>query len=380
MGAVEEVRTWIERVVIGLDLCPFARAPLEAGRIRICESRAMDAPGILAEMMNEIYLLSEDDPEADTSLLIIPALSNDFDAFLDLCGMAEALLELEGQSGDYQLAHFHPQYVFDGVPSQDPANHTNRSPFPVLLILRWDQVRDAMTTHPNVSHIPERNQALLRGLGVDGLPSLTGPSKPDFRAAFAPFKFWDRQTQQIFDQHNEALEDCILQNREEVLGLAEFIQHNNIRSYLEIGVWTGRLVSALHSVFSFDTVAAADQGYARERGLDIHLPTDAHVFWGDSDSDAFIAWRKQLGHIDLVLIDANHSYAAVKRDFELNRSFPHRFLALHDITGANRWTTGVKRFWSELDEGHKTEICRPHAELGHDHSIMGIGLWSAVIP
>jgi hypothetical protein len=70
----------------------------------------------------------------------------------------------------------------------------------------------------------------------------------------------------------------------------------------------------------------------------------------------------------------------VCRDFELERTMPHRFLALHDITGANRHTTGVRRLWQELDQGHKLEIVRPHRELGLDHSIMGIGVWSATEP
>ena len=366
--------------MVGLDLCPFARGPLEAGRIRIAESRGCDAPAILAELMHEISLLDASDPEADTSLLVIPALIDDFDAFLDLSGMAEALLSQSDLEGTYQLAHFHPHYVFDGVPEDDPANHTNRAPFPVLHILRWTDVREAMETHPDVSHIPRRNQALLRGLGVDELPSLDQAPSRDFRAQLAPFKCWDRHTAALFEAHNEALEDCILQNREEVIALAEFIEAHQIRSYLEIGVWTGRLVSALHSIFDFDTVAVADQGYARTRGFDIQVPSDAEVFWGDSDSDQFRAWRETLGHIDLVLIDANHSYEAVRRDFEINRAYPHRFIALHDITGANRWTTGVRRFWDELSEGHKMEICRPHAELELDHSIMGIGVWSSVIP
>jgi hypothetical protein len=184
----------------------------------------------------------------------------------------------------------------------------------------------------------------------------------------------------LFETHNEAKEDCILQNREEVIGFMEFLEAHNVRSYLEIGIWTGGLVRALHAIFDFDTIATADQGYAETQGFDITLPTGVQSYWGNSDTDEFRAWRKQLGHIDLVMIDGDHSYRGVKRDFEINRQFPHRFLAFHDITGANRWTTGVAKFWAELDEGHKWEICRPHAEIGLDHSVMGIGIWSEVLP
>jgi hypothetical protein len=380
MGTVDAVKLWIERVVVGLDLCPFARAPLDSGRIRIVESRASDFEEILAEVINEIHLLAAPESESDTTLLTIPALDTDFDAFLDLIGMAEATLEATHFHTHFQLAHFHPQYVFDGVESDDETNHTNRSPHAVLHILRWSDVRYAMETHPDVGRIPSRNQALLRAIGVDGIPSLDGPNPRDFRRELAPYKCWDRQTQRQFEAHNEALEDCILQNREEVIGLAEFIEAHAIRSYLEVGIWTGRLVTALHTIFDFDTVATADQGYAKTCGLPIHLPPDVQAFWGQSESTHYSDWRANLGLIDLVLIDANHSYEAVKRDFEINRQFPHRFLAFHDITGANRWTTGVKRFWDELNEGHKVEICRPHTELGLDHSIMGIGIWSEMLP
>lgn len=378
MHAVEEVRLWLERIVIGLDLCPFAKAPMEAGRVRIIGSRADDLATLGAELMHEFSILTESNADADTTLLVIPDFLASFDDFLDAIGLAEALIEQSGNTGRLQLAHFHPDYAFDGVPEDDPANRTNRAPHPVLHILRWDQVREAMNTHPDVGRIPSRNQALLRGM--DKLPPLTGPKPADFRSMIAQDKCWDRHTQAIFETQKEAVEDCILQNREEVLGLMEFIETHNIRSYLEVGVWTGRLVSTLHRVFDFDTVAAADEGYAKTKGLDIHLPDEASVFWGDSSSEAYKNWRAELGPIDLVLIDANHNYAGVKKDFEINRQFPHRFLALHDITGANRWTTGVRKFWSEIDHGHTIEILRPHAELGLDHSIMGIGIWTAVLP
>ena len=377
MGAVDQVQTWVNRVVVGLDLCPFARAPLTAGRARFVECRGQGPDELLAELLIEAQDLGD---QADTTLLVMPSLDHSFDDFLDLVGMAEALLDAAGMAGAVQLAHFHPQYVFAGVDADDPANHTNRAPHAVLHLLRWTDVREAMETHPSVQSIPKRNQALLRGIGQEGLPDLSGPAQRDLRHALAPFKCWDQHTQAIFDAHNEALEDCILQNREEVIGLAEFIETHEVKSYLEIGIWTGRLVSALHTVFDFDRVAAADQGYAKTRGMPIHLPKDAEVFWGDSDSQAFLDWRASLGHIDLVFIDANHSEKAVRRDFEINREFPHRFLAFHDIMGTNRWTVGVKRFWESLTEGHKQEICRPHAELGLETSTMGIGVWSEVLP
>lgn len=198
----------------------------------------------------------------------------------------------------------------------------------------------------------------------------------DFRAELAGDKCWDRGTQALFERHGEPLEDCILQNREELIGLCEFIEAQGIRSYLEVGVWTGRLIRALHRLFDFQRVAACDQGWAEQLGLSIVLPEAAQTFFGDSESEAYARWRAELGHIDLVLIAANHSHTAVKRDFEINRRFPHRFLAFHDIAGANRHTAGVGRFWSGLDHGTKIEIIHPHLEAGSDASTMGIGIWS----
>lgn len=377
MAAVDDVKRWVERIVIGLDLCPFARPPLVAGRARFVQSNATDLLGLMTEMVEQMLALAEPESNFDTTLVVIPSLLNDFDDFLEAIALTEDVIEQTGNAGVFQLAHFHPDYTFAGTEASDPANRTNRSPFPVLHLLRWDDVRNAMHTHPDVGRIPQRNQALMRGMGA--LPELTGEAPTDFRAAIAGDKFWDRHTQRIFEQKNEAIEDCVLQNREEVLGLMEFIETHRIRSYLEIGVWTGKLVSLLHREFEFDRVAAADEGYAKTKGLNIALPTEAHVFWGDSASNEFESWRASLGSIDLVFIDANHNYTGVKRDFEINRKYPHRFLALHDITGANRWTTGVKKFWNELDEGFQWEIKRPHAELGLDHSIMGIGIWSATV-
>ena len=199
----------------------------------------------------------------------------------------------------------------------------------------------------------------------------------DLRGLLAEDRCWDRGVQATYEARGEPVEDAILQNREELIGLCEFIEAQNIRSYLEIGVWTGRLVTALHRVFRFDLVAACDHGWAQQLGLPLHLPKEARFLQANSDSAEFLSWREALGPVDLVLIDANHSYRAVRRDLEINRAFPHRFLAFHDIAGQGRATEGVRRLWGEL-EGHKVEIVRPHAELGLTYSTMGIGVWAAL--
>jgi len=199
----------------------------------------------------------------------------------------------------------------------------------------------------------------------------------DFRQQLSGDKCWDAAAQAVFDTRGEPVVDQILQNRDELIGLCEFCEAHGVRSYLEIGIWTGRLISALHRLFDFEKLAACDHRWAAQLGLPIRVPRETCFFEGNSESDAFRTWRERLGHVDLVFIDANHSYHAVKRDFEINRAYPHRFIALHDITGATRHTTGVKRYWDEIDTGAKHEIVRPHRELGLDVSRMGIGVWSA---
>jgi hypothetical protein len=212
--------------------------------------------------------------------------------------------------------------------------------------------------------------------GVGYCPPMCG-GRRDFRRELERYRCWDRECQEVFESRGEAVVDAILQNREELIGLCELIETHRVRSYLEVGIWTGGLVTALHEIFRFDLVAACDHGYARRFGLPIRVPSEALFFEGESASGEYEAWRRALGPIDFVLIDANHSYRAVRRDFEVNRSFPQRFLALHDITGARRQTAGVGRLWREIREGNKLEIVRPHRELGLNHSTMGIGIWSA---
>jgi hypothetical protein len=197
----------------------------------------------------------------------------------------------------------------------------------------------------------------------------------DFRAELAGERCWDAGVQAVFEARGEPVVDCVLQNREEFIALCELIEAEGVRSYLEIGVWTGRLAAALDRLFDFDALAACDHGWAEQLGLSIALPERARFLRADSDSETYRAWRASLGHVDLVFIDANHGYRAVKRDFEINRAFSHRFLVFHDIAGASRHTAGVARFWRELD-GHKLEILRPHVELGLPHTTMGIGVWS----
>ena len=200
----------------------------------------------------------------------------------------------------------------------------------------------------------------------------------DFGALLADTPCWNRYTQRLYDETGVPLQDVTLQCREELIGLCEFIDRNAIRSYLEIGVWTGRLTTVLNEIFNFDLVAGCDLGFAESLGLDIRLPFGTKFFHGDSHSDAFVAWRHDLGHIDLVMIDGDHSYGSVSLDWAINRAFSHRFIAFHDITGTDPNCIGVKKLWNEIG-GEKSTIIKPNRELGLAYSTMGIGIVAAPV-
>ena len=206
---------------------------------------------------------------------------------------------------------------------------------------------------------------------------MTDPREAHYEALLADVPTWDAAVQARYEATGEAGVDALLQSRAEVAALCAFIERHRVRRWLELGAWTGRLSQTLHRLFDFELCAVADDGYAARFGLPSHAPPDAKVFIGNSRSAAYRAFREGLGAVDLVFIDADHRYAGVKADFERERALPHRFLALHDITGSNRHTVGVARLWSELDPACTTDLRRPHVELGLPHSTMGIGIWQA---
>ncbi|MFN8606763.1 MAG: class I SAM-dependent methyltransferase [Vulcanimicrobiota bacterium] len=193
----------------------------------------------------------------------------------------------------------------------------------------------------------------------------------DFRSELADVRCWDEPLEELWKSCGVPLADCVLQLREELIGFCEFIEANQIRSYMEIGSWTGAHLTLLERLFRFDKLACCDYGVAGQFGLPFRIPRRAHFFQGSSHSEEYKIWRQGLGHFDLVLIDGDHSYAGVKADYEINRQFPHKFLAFHDIANTDP-AIEVGRLWKEL-EGDKIEIVRPHPAL----SSMGIGIWSA---
>lgn len=192
----------------------------------------------------------------------------------------------------------------------------------------------------------------------------------DFRRLLADVPCWDQQAG-WFHWLMGYPPDCVLQDREELLGFCDWIAQNQIRSYLEIGIWTGRLLCLLHDLFRFETLAACDMGMATQHGYTIQVPAQTQCFWGSSHSWDYLQWRQQQGQFDLIFIDGDHSYAGVSQDFANCLRYPHRFIAFHDIHNQEPASSGVARFWQELS-GHKLEILNPLGASG-----MGIGIWWA---
>jgi len=162
-------KRWLERAVIGLNLCPFAKAVYVKDQIRYVVSRAETPEELLPELIIELKTLEEADPAAiDTTLLIHPVALTDFLAYNDFLAVADAALADLGLSGILQIASFHPQYQFAGTAPDAVENFTNRSPYPMLHLLREASVERAVAAFPDAAEIYERNIATLRRLGHAG--------------------------------------------------------------------------------------------------------------------------------------------------------------------------------------------------------------------
>jgi hypothetical protein len=176
---VAAMRDWLEKAVIGLNLCPFAKAVHSKGQVRYVVSAATTAEALLAELDHELQLLDEADPAAiDTTLLIHPQVLQDFLAFNEFHGSADALLAESGLEGTLQIASFHPKFQFAGTAEDDISNYTNRAPYPTLHLLREASIDRAVEAFPEAEAIYERNIETLEKLGHEGWAALWA-GKPD---------------------------------------------------------------------------------------------------------------------------------------------------------------------------------------------------------
>ncbi len=168
-----KTRHWLETAVIGLNLCPFAKAVYVKNQVRLVVSKARHADDLLEELDRELDLLvATPASEIDTTLLIHPTLFEDFLDFNDFLEVAEGVVDEHGLEGVIQLASFHPQFQFDGTEPDDISNYTNRAPFAILHLLREESVERAVEAFPNADAIFDVNITTLEKLGLPGWKKL----------------------------------------------------------------------------------------------------------------------------------------------------------------------------------------------------------------
>ena len=162
---IADVEQWLDEVVIGLDLCPFAARPRREKRVRIAVSHATDDEALLNDLQAELERLSDTPAaELETTLLAIPNMLEDFADYNDFLDAVDLWVEQFGWEGDLQVASFHPHYQFADTEADDPGNLTNRSPWPLLHIIREESLEKAIEHYPDVDRIPERNIARMQAL------------------------------------------------------------------------------------------------------------------------------------------------------------------------------------------------------------------------
>ena len=167
---VSATRKWVEDVVVGYNLCPFAKRELVKNRVRFTVTDANNEDDLLQALHAELQRL-EDEPEIETTLLIHPGVLQDFYAYNEFLDAADALLAYLELEGVYQIASFHPDYQFADTEPGAAENYTNRSPYPMLHLLREASLEAAIDSHPDVDGIPDRNIALMNELGAEKMRS-----------------------------------------------------------------------------------------------------------------------------------------------------------------------------------------------------------------
>ncbi|WP_404400589.1 DUF1415 domain-containing protein [Idiomarina seosinensis] len=162
---IRQTQAWVRQLIVKYNICPFARREIEWQSIRYTVWQGNDFEATLDTVVAECRLLDRDQ-DTETTLLMLPDFAS-FNEFLDLIAVSEQLLSMSGYSGVYQLAHFHPDYCFAGEQPEDPANYTNRAPFPTLHFLREESMAGALMKTENAEQIPQRNIEFARRKGAE---------------------------------------------------------------------------------------------------------------------------------------------------------------------------------------------------------------------
>ena len=170
---IEDMQRWLQRAVIGLNLCPFAKSVTVKGQVHFAVSRAVGFKDLLEDLKNELNALAGLDAKArDTTLLIAPEGFAEVLEFNDLLAQADRLLAKQGWDGVFQIASLHPHYQFAGTQSGDIGNFTNRAPYPTLHLLREESIDRAVAAFPHAEAIFEVNMRTMERLGKAGWDAL----------------------------------------------------------------------------------------------------------------------------------------------------------------------------------------------------------------
>ncbi len=177
--AIADTVRWLERAVIGLNLCPFAKAPQVKGQIHCVVSEAKGLEGLRDELIEELQALAAlPAEERETVLLIVPHMLRDFLDFNDFLDEADGVLQELDLEGEFQVASFHPDFQFAGTEPDDITNYTNRSPYPTLHLIREASIDRAVEAFPEAETIYEANMATMEKLGHDGWKKLDVDATP----------------------------------------------------------------------------------------------------------------------------------------------------------------------------------------------------------
>jgi hypothetical protein len=170
---IVKTKKWIEETVIGLNLCPFAKPVHVKNQIRYFVSAATQIEDLIGDLLSELQFLNQANPsDVATSILIVPNLLQDFLDYNDFLDVADAALVELDLVGEIQIASFHPNYQFAGTQADDVENYTNRSPYPILHLIRESSIDEALSSYPNADKIPDRNIATLRSMSPERLQKL----------------------------------------------------------------------------------------------------------------------------------------------------------------------------------------------------------------
>ena len=168
MNYITKTKTWVEKVVIGLNLCPFAKPVFAKNQIKFVFSEAKDTQTLTADLAKElIFLTGIEGDDTETTILVHPFVLKDFGDYMDYVELANDIVYQLNLEGVLQIASFHPDYQFEGTEKEDLENYTNRSPYPMLHIIREDTIEKAIKSYPNVEAIPQQNIKKVKSLGKD---------------------------------------------------------------------------------------------------------------------------------------------------------------------------------------------------------------------